>query len=168
MCILLLVANMCPITNDDDLLNMFLKCCFMYIYTCLCLVSQCGYSMYLTWSCFNLAVYLCTYITLTNTHAHTFTHTRAHTRTRANTHITHNRTLINTSVSICTYSNTRSLLYIPVDCWTYPILYHSPEQLTICIFPVFCCLFVLLVLFHNVCKKTFCYIQSSNMEEIKE
>ena len=35
------------------------------------------------------------------------------------------------------------------------ILYYSPEQLTICIFPVFCCLFVLFVLFHNVCKKHF-------------
>ena len=46
--LLLLGANMCPFTNDDDLLNMFLKCVFMYIYKCLCLVSQCGYNIYLT------------------------------------------------------------------------------------------------------------------------
>ena len=45
--LLLLGANMCPLTHDDDLLNMFPKCCFMYIYKCLYLVSQCGYDMYL-------------------------------------------------------------------------------------------------------------------------
>ena len=46
--LLLLGANMCPFTHDDDLLNMFLKCSFMYIYKCLCHVSQCGYNIYLT------------------------------------------------------------------------------------------------------------------------
>ena len=158
--LLLIGSNMCPLTHDDDLLNMFPKCCFMYIYTCVCLVSQCGCNMYLTWSCFNVTVYLCTYITLTNTHAHTYALAQTHT------HITHNRTFINASMSVCTYSYTRSLLYISVDCWTYPILYHSPEQLTICIFPVFCCL--LFCLFCSISFiKTFCYIQFSNMEEIK-
>ena len=152
--LLLLGANMCPFTHDDNLLNIFLKCSFMYIYKCLCLVSQCGYTMYLTWSCFNVTVYFCTYITLTNTHSHTLTHARTHTHTHARKHThTHTRTTINTSMSVCTYSYTRSLLYIHADCWTYPILYHSPEQL-ILIFAVFCCLFVLFVLFHNVCKKT--------------
>ena len=46
--LLLLGANMCPFTHDDDLLTMFLKCSFMYIYKCLCLVSQCGYNVCLT------------------------------------------------------------------------------------------------------------------------
>jgi len=46
--LLLLGANMCPFTHYDDLLNMFLKCSFMYIYKCVCLVSQCGYNMHLT------------------------------------------------------------------------------------------------------------------------
>ena len=32
--LLLLGANMCPFTHDDDLLNMFLKCSFMCIYKC--------------------------------------------------------------------------------------------------------------------------------------
>ena len=41
--LLLLGANMCPFTQYDNLLNMFLKCSFMFIYTCVCLVSQCGY-----------------------------------------------------------------------------------------------------------------------------
>ena len=70
--------------------------------------------------------------------------------------------------------STRFLLYIHADCWTYPILYHSPEQLTIliCCSDWFClqclqCFYCLFVLFHNVCKTAFCYIQSSNMEEIK-
>ena len=120
------------------------------------------YSMYVTWSCFNVTVYFCTYITLTNIHPHTHVHARTHT------YITHTRTLINTSMSLCMYSYTRSSLYIHAACWTYPILYYSPEQLTICIFPVLCCLFVLFALFLNVCKKqTICYIQSSNVEEIK-
>ena len=43
--LLLLGADMCPFTHNDDLLNMYLKCSFMYIYKCLCLVS---YTMYFT------------------------------------------------------------------------------------------------------------------------
>ena len=95
------------------------------------------------------------------THQHTHSRTHTHTHSRKHTHITHNRTLINTSMSVCTYSYTRSLLYISVDCWTYPILYHSPEQLTICIFPVFCCLlfflfcsisFIKNILLHTILK----------------
>ena len=48
--LLLLGANMCPFTHDDDLLNMFRKCSFKYIYKYLYLGRLCGYNMYLTWS----------------------------------------------------------------------------------------------------------------------
>ena len=94
---------MCPFTHDDDLLTMFLKCSFMYIYKCLCLVSQCGYNVCLTWPCFNVTVYFCTYITFTNTHAHTLTHTRthAHSLTHTHTHIyTHTRTHAHTHTNV--------------------------------------------------------------------
>jgi len=40
-------ANKCPFTHDDDLLNMFRKCSFKYIYKCLYLGRLCGYNMYL-------------------------------------------------------------------------------------------------------------------------
>ena len=154
----------------------------------MCMPRQCGYYMYLTWSCFNLALYFCTHThthtrthlrtrtrtrtcththlrTRTRKHAHTHSHThmyahththlrtriRTHTRAQTHTHHTYSHTYHhNTCTSVCTYSYTRSSLYLHVDCWTFPILYHSTEQFTICVFPVFCCLFVL---FHNVFKK---------------
>ena len=129
--LLLLGANMCPFTHDDDLLNMYLKCYFMYIYTCVCLVS---FNMYLTWSCFNLTVYL-VYVYYTHQHTHAWTHTHANTHILAQTHThspthphtpahththawtnsrtnTHTRTHINTSMSVCPYSYTRSSMYI--------------------------------------------------------
>ena len=116
--LLLLGANMYPFTHNDDLLNMFLKCSFMYIYKCLYLVSQCGYNIYLTWSCFNVTVYFNTYIILTNTHAHTHSRTHAHTHTRTHTRthsLTHTRTH-----SHYTYSHTYQHEY---ECM-YVLIHH--------------------------------------------
>ena len=132
--LLLLGANMFPLTHDDDLLNMYLKCSFMYIYTCVCLVSQCGYNMYLIWSCFNRTVYLLyLYYTNQHTHARMNTHARKHTHTRALTHILAH---ISTRVWVYVRIRTPDPQCIYIHCWTFPILYHSPEQLTICILSV--------------------------------
>ena len=49
----------------------------------------------------------------------------------------------------------------------FPILYHSPEQLTICISQCFVACLSCLFCSITIYKKTFCYIKSSNMEEYR-
>ena len=117
--LLLLGANMCPLTHDEDLLNMFLKCSFMYIYNCLCLDKS-------AW------LWHVPYLTQTHTShilAHAYTHI-THSRTRVHTHHTYSHTYqheyecmyvlvrvyVCTRTSVCMYSYTRCALYS--DCWT--------------------------------------------------